>query len=118
MNRLGAEAAFQAKRKHEEEEKRKGLEAKRKRDEAVLADQLEDFDLEPPSPPKVVTAVCKTALVRGKTKCQATLQPSILDAAGASALASLNMGDKGGCDDSDTMSSSRESEELNKAKKN
>ena len=113
-----AQEEFQAKRRLEEAKTRKQLEAKRKRDEALL----EDFELQPP--PKEIKVVRKTVLIRGRTKRQASVaEPKndtvILDA--AEALASLNMGavpvDEGGCDDSDAMSTSRESEELNNAKK-
>ena len=108
-----AQEAFKEQRIREKEKARK-LEAKRKREEeALLADQLEDFDLVPPPPPKIVNVARKTVLMRGKTKRQASVEPSILDA--ADTLASLNMRDMGGCDDSDAMSSSHESE--NKAKK-
>jgi len=86
----------------------------------LLSDQLEDFDLEPPAPPKAVKVVRKTVLIRGRTKRQASKEEDILLNAAAETLAGLNIGaipvDKGG-NDSDAMSSSRESEELNNAKK-
>jgi len=113
-----AQAEFQAKRRLEEEKTHKELEAKQKRDEALLH-QLEDFALQqPPPPPKVVKVVCKTVLIWGKTKRQASKEEDILLKA-AETLVGLNNSaipaDKGG-DDSDAMSSSRESEELNNAK--
>ena len=62
-----AQSVFREKCNREKQKAHK-LEAKRKRDEALLADQLEDFDLEPPSPQKVVKVVRKTVLIWGKTK--------------------------------------------------
>ena len=51
---MKAQAAFQAKRRLEEEKTRKELEAKRKRDEEMEELLLEDIDIQPPPPPKVV----------------------------------------------------------------
>jgi len=116
-----AQAEFQA--KHRLEETKKKREAKRKRDEEVDTALLDDFDLQPP-PCKEIKVVSKTALIRGKTKCQASIEDNkskedelIFDT--AEALLYLNFKNAaidGTCVNSDAMSSSHESEELNNAK--
>jgi len=119
---VNAQAQFQAKRRLEEAKKK--CEAKRKRDKEVDTALLDNFNLQPPPPPQEIKVVRKTALIQGKTKRQASIEDNkskedklIFDA--AEALSSLNFESvviDGTCDNSDAMSSSRESEELNNAK--
>jgi len=89
---MKAQAAFQAKRRLEEEKTRKELEAKRKRDEEMEELLLEDIDIDiqPPPRPKVVKVARKTVLIRGKTKRQASKEEDILLNTAAETLAGLN----------------------------